>query len=350
MTYNLNGKKISDLEIDNPSPDLYDSVYFPIANGSNTKRLSLTQIKDIVNDGGDGSGGFMGQFVHGIRNDTPTGYLRCDGNEYPAEVYADFVSQYLLENKIPYKSLADYQTELDNNNDNCGYFGYDSTNNILRTPRLKNRVFIAQALTARDIAKYNQDQIVNITRSFEAIANGEGAFYNGSTVSKFNGGQWGTKINFDASRQVNTGDQVQPRHIQYPLFVCVSKLNEPATEAQYNEFIEGLNIKGNINGDNLTLNNLNTEAKQNILSIAMPLPQNTDPQKVGYIYNNAGTGPRTLPDGGTWLYLVIGFQQSSSAAFGSINVTNMGIAAGGTQVGTTSGNSNSCNLMAIRIN
>jgi hypothetical protein len=206
----------------------------------------------------DNTGVFMGSFMYGVRRDTPEGWLRCDGNEYPANSYQNFIDQYMITEKIPSITLGQYEEELNKNNDNCGYFGYDETNNILRVPKLDDRVAIMQALTAGNIAKYNQDQIVNITGSFVTMSRNntfatDGAFYKaGEGDSQIDATQFGATFGFDASRVVNTGDRVQPRHIQYPLFVCVSNQSQPITEDNVNLFIEGLNNKASIDGNNVT--------------------------------------------------------------------------------------------------
>ena len=147
----------------------------------------------------DNTGVFIGAFMYGIRSDTPEGWLRCDGNEYPSNVFEAFINNFLLAGKIPYKNLTDWQTEYNTNNGNCGYFGYQEEilqyeededgnktnmpvldedgnpiiiqNGILRTPCLQDRVFIAQALNSGNISKFNLDQIVNITGSYYGVQN-----------------------------------------------------------------------------------------------------------------------------------------------------------------------------------
>lgn len=245
----------------------------------------------------DNTSVFIGAFMYGIRNDTPEGWLRCDGNEYPTSAFQIFINNYILTGKIPYKNLADWQTEYNANNGNCGYFGYqeeildtenlDENNNpiviqqgILRTPCLQDRVFIAQALNSGNISKFNLDQIVNITgylggNSRCIFGSASGAFKtNGGTVLDWDGtgGTTGYQaFNFDASRVVRTGDRVQPQHIQYPLFICVSNRPVPTTETQYNNFINAITNKLNIDGSNATFNALPKSAQQNIINCLIPV-------------------------------------------------------------------------------
>ena len=242
----------------------------------------------------DNMGVFIGAFMYGIRNDTPEGWLRCDGTDKPAKPFMSFINNFLLSGKIPYKNLIDWQTEYNANNGNCGYFGYqeeiiqyqeDENGNetnipvldedgnpiiiqqgILKTPCLQDRVFIAQALNSGNIAKFKWDQIVNITGSFYGVQKNtkntsSGAFDDsakafgyavGGGISVYAGLE-----TFNASRVVRTGDRVQPQHIQYPVFICVSNRPVPASEVQYNEFlksIKDLNNKINISGSNITDN------------------------------------------------------------------------------------------------
>jgi hypothetical protein len=85
-------------------------------NNDNSAILNTTSM--------DNTGVFIGAFMYGIRQDTPEGWLICDGAEYPIGVFSDFINNYLLTDKISYKSLSDWNTEYNNNNGNCGYFGY----------------------------------------------------------------------------------------------------------------------------------------------------------------------------------------------------------------------------------
>lgn len=267
-------------------------------NSDNTVELNNTLT--------DNTGVFIGAFMYGIRNDTPEGWLRCDGNEYPSNAFKVFIDNFLLTGKIPYKNLTDWQTEYNANNGNCGYFGYqeeiiqyqeDENGNktnmpvldedgnpiviqqgILKTPCLQDRVFIAQALNSGNIAKFNWDQIINITGLVltgedRTKANPNGAFYvSGVRAGGCNNeSEVSNDVSFDASRVVRTGDKVQPQHIQYPLFICVSNRPVPATEAQYNSFIDAITNKLSIDGSNATLNALSKPAKQNIINCLIPI-------------------------------------------------------------------------------
>ena len=243
----------------------------------------------------DNTSVFIGAFMYGIRNDTPEGWLRCDGNEYPTSAFQVFINNYLLTGKIPYKNLANWQTEYNANNGNCGYFGYqeeildtenlDENNNpiviqqgILKTPCLQDRVFVAQALNSGNISKFKWDQIVNIkglvlTGEDKTKARPNGAFYVSGTRSGGcnDEGESSNDVSFDASRVVRTGDRVQPQHIQYPLFICVSNRPVPTTETQYNNFINAITNKLSIDGSNATFSALPKPAQQNIINCLIPV-------------------------------------------------------------------------------
>ncbi len=288
-------------EKDNNNAPLTNTDYWVnilTINSDNTIELNSTSM--------DNATVFIGAFMYGIRNDTPEGWLRCDGTDKPAKAFMSFINNYLLSGKIPYKNLTDWQTEYNANNGNCGYFGYqeeilqyeededneDETSNnaenknnkdktpvldedgnpiviqegILRMPCFQDRVFIAQALNSGNISKFNLDQIVNITGSFCGVQNNtkntsSGAFDDSAKISGYAVGGlvsvYAGLETFSASRVVRTGDRVQPQHIQYPIFICVSNKAVPVTEIQYNEFlksIKDLNNKINISGSNITDN------------------------------------------------------------------------------------------------
>jgi hypothetical protein len=231
-----------------------------------------------------------------MRTDTPLGYLRCDGNEWPASAYDDFVKGQLITGKIKYITLEQYQEQLNINHNNCGFFGYDETKNILRVPQLDDRVAIMQALALGDIGKYNQDQIVNITSPVDMdgnlVSSGDRLGYYGSNLpiidtskstalsfeaiansnipTSGSNGNASHNLMLDASRQVNTGDRVQPRHIQFPLFVCVSNISQPITEENVNLFLEGMNNKVNKDFSNLDISDLDEDAKDYLSSLSMP--------------------------------------------------------------------------------
>jgi len=220
------------------------------------------------------SSGYIGQLTYGVRTDVPEGQLRCDGATYTRALLPTFFDEYLVAGKMPTCTMTEYADYLTANNGNCGFIGLDETSEEFRMPTLKDRVFIAQALTVGNFAKFNFDQIVNIRSTGDGIVTREingtwgmianslgavnmGCLYTTGTDIMTQMTQTGklvpsSAIRFDASRQIRTGDQVQPPHIQYPLFMTVSNVSVPASEMQYNAFIEQLENKANSDFSNLS--------------------------------------------------------------------------------------------------
>jgi cell division septum initiation protein DivIVA len=257
------GKKITDLEPGSLSSDLLSSVYIPVADGGSTKRISLGQITALLNENiRQTTNGFIGQIIAGARTDIPRGYLRMDGQEYSsAQSLHPELWQALKDGRTPKTTFAKYNEivnhvltpEASSHNgydssdrkwNNCGYFAFDETNNKFRVPKLDNRVFISNGTNIGDV---NPDQIVNFSGEFGIAYNqqdqqSEGVFRSVSN-ERLNGGSgngwmhrnvWG----FDASRVVKTGPRVQPRHQQYPYFICVSSVEAGIDPTVYAKTIE----------------------------------------------------------------------------------------------------------------
>ncbi len=246
----------------------------------------------------DNAGVFMGAFMYGIRNDTPEGWLRCDGTDKPAKVFMSFINNFLLSGKIPYKNLTDWQTEYNANNGNCGYFGYQEEiydeeltdengalvviqEAILRTPCFKDEMHITAALNSGNICKFNKAGLPNLTWSLNTTGdNGVGIYTSSTDNIKLSNAQGyrptGTgggsyrNADFDASISSDiygNSDTVTTDNTQYPVFICVSNKAVPVTESEYNGFIDGLTNKINLNGNNAIFDNLSEIAKINISSL-----------------------------------------------------------------------------------
>lgn len=202
------------------------------SEGTSTSQLATTAfVSNAVEKGGKGVP--IGTIFQAVRTDVPEGCLRLDGTEYTRAACPDFYDNFLIVGKLITCTYTQWSSESTANNGNVGKIGLDTTNQKFRLPRLADRTFVAQALTTGQFGKYNKDQIVNITGITGAARDDHtsepsGAFYvapNSSGNEAGDGNSWRYNICFDASRVVNTGDQVQPRHIQYPYFMVIS--NEP---------------------------------------------------------------------------------------------------------------------------
>lgn len=272
-----------------------------------------------------GTNGVPGQLSSFARTDVPSGWLRCDGNQYTRGEFPNFWDYYLTQNKIPTCSYANYATELNDNSGNCGKFAVDLVNLTFKVPTITGQTFISQALISGDIGKFNSETLPNIedTLMFET-ARGNGGFRNmTSSNNTLQGGNTFTgRIVFDSDNSSNAVSNeikinasysnsayqnnaiVQPNNIQYPVFICVANKQVPVSEAQYNGFISNLNQKVDLNGSNATFNNLSATAKDNIMKATLGGFQNN--QNIVGNVRHITSAPDTdlyLPSGGTWLIL-----------------------------------------------
>lgn len=225
-----------------------------------------------------GSNGVPGQFSPFGRTDIPSGWLRCDGNQYTRGEYPNFWDYYLTQNKVPTCSYADYANEINDNGGNCGKFAVDLVNLTFKVPTIQGQVFISQALASGDITKFNAESLPNIKGWFYAddigpAAGGALAYQSGGGHGLENSGYGDGTVTLDASRSSSTYQDsaiVQPNNIQFPIFVCVANKQVPVSEAQYNGFISNLNQKVDLGGGNATFDDLSNTAKDNIRRRVIP--------------------------------------------------------------------------------
>lgn len=137
---------------------------------------------------------------------------------------------------------------------------------------------------------------------------------------------------------------VTPAHIKYPLFVCVANVQVPASEAEYNAFIDGLTNKVNIDGSNATLSSLSATAIANIRNSITFSPLETTSVEVGQtiqIYSDADN-TLSLPAGGTWVVLsYYSISPSSGVLYRNNlwgNLASTTIFAGGTKLAEAASN------------
>ncbi|MDL2280309.1 phage tail protein [Selenomonadales bacterium OttesenSCG-928-I06] len=233
--------------------------------GSITGEAMFNGSQDIMIDTTGQSSMPIGSIIFAVRTDVPEGCLRLDGAEYTRDTFPDFYDNFLVTGKLITCTYVQWNSESSANNGNVGKIGLDTTNQKFRMPRLADRTFVAQALTAGQFGKYNQDQIVNIIGTFSAVGLHDYAYTPtvsgalGISDTKTKRGSENTSgtnydMVFDASKSVNTGDQVQPRHIQYPFFIVVFNAAVMASEAQFNQFIGSLENKANVDLSNISAN------------------------------------------------------------------------------------------------
>lgn len=204
----------------------------------------------------------IGTVYYAVRTDVPEGSLRLDGTEYTRSFLPDFYDNYILTGRVSTCSYSQYSLEASRNKGNVGKIAVDTANRKFKMPRFEDGTFIAQAVTAAKNGQYNQDQIVNIKGVSGAARDDyapspSGAFYTESSSAGYeagNGNSWRYSICFDASKVVNTGDKVQPRHIQYPFFMVVANAVVPASQSNYDAFVNNLSLKANADLGNIPSN------------------------------------------------------------------------------------------------
>lgn len=164
-------------------------------------------------------------------------------------------------NNVTVPEATDYAYIIATSNGNCGYCGLDATEEQVKLPTLQ-KIFIEGDTTG--IGSYSQDQIVNITGAWWnhepttpcALHGAEisGALFLDQNVasatnpmSGVTSQNLGTRLNFDASRVVNTGDRVKPRSVAMYFYICVDKYT-PLERGPY--FTPSVDSEGNISWTN----------------------------------------------------------------------------------------------------
>ncbi len=212
-----------------------------------------------------GSGLPIGTILSCMREDTPEGFHRLNGETYSPtnniQSFQDFITDYLLTDKISYITFEEYEIKLASQNNNCEIFGYDKTTNSIRFPKIQDNIFISQMLNSG--IGYNEAGLPNITGILTASTSrfvnvSSGCFYITSTTSSSsqlsNADSSSTdKVAFDASRSNNiygNSETVTPENVQYPLIICIFNTCTSSTEAQYSGFVDGMASKCDINLSN----------------------------------------------------------------------------------------------------
>ena len=233
-----------------------------LVNGSVTLEKLGSNVVDAINTKLP-----LGTIIMSTRLDTPFGFLPCDGGTYTSAQFPDFYDLLVGDDfGVKFKTvvLSAWDDEFRATGGYCGYYGIDTTNGIFKLPVFSD-AFLRSG-TASGMGRYGQDQIVNISGKFEAGELTEPAIAGindpnrapkttgpfGSEQSSINAaanGAWsyGLALTFDASKQVKTGTQVQPRNISVRAFVQVYhssenfsvevKMNPDYTNATYTSVI-----------------------------------------------------------------------------------------------------------------
>lgn len=169
----------------------------------------------------------VGTIITLCRNNTPAGFLRLNGSEYPRENFIDFYDNYLTTGKVITVDYNQWNKEFNDFAGNVGYFGINTGAKTFKVPCIQQHTFIASSCNEGG-GGYFWDQSVNISAYF-----GGNDYYgigNAAYAGNYIAGAGATtglcnthRINFDSNRVVRCGDRVQPRHICYPFFIYVGE-------------------------------------------------------------------------------------------------------------------------------
>lgn len=203
---------------------------------------------------GDGTwksvaGKHIGEVFMYSGTDIPSGSLRLDGQSIVnvSSALPDFKAWAIDSGNAVTCTLAEYEAELSQYEDQCGKFGWDKETDTLRLPRISH--FVGAALTADAVGSAIPAGLPNITGSQNGVSTMEaltGAFdgslyHNASNIGEGSNAYFPLcYIGFDASRSsavYGRSDTVTPSHVKFPYFIHVYESVVSASEAQASEFV-----------------------------------------------------------------------------------------------------------------
>ncbi|GHU26820.1 hypothetical protein FACS1894152_2230 [Bacilli bacterium] len=298
----------------------------------------------VINSSGGGMP--IGSVFYAVRLDVPQNSLRLDGSIYDRAGFEDFYDNYLTPEKMGYISFSNYQSQLDEFG-SCGGFAKDTSAQRFRVPSIADNTFIANSINGTKVGYFHWDQIVNMTGNVNWTTGDQGkthlsdaypptgVFYADNDINSLYPIGSGGAVNgyrgfsFNASRQVRTGDRVQPRHITYPLFVVVANRYVESTTSNYNNFISGLNSKLDI-----SMANISDAGAAKLWSYCPARPFNSGNVNLGVVgqllatLETYGSYPFTIPAGGAWFCSFLAVSPSGEVVTSSGSY--FGVWAGGT--------------------
>ncbi len=163
-------------------------------------------------------------------DDDNTCYAPLNGKVIAYTEYPDFFD-YIIScadnNKICVCTIETYNQDIDKYGQ-CGYFVVDRVNKTVKLPTITR--FISGLTSVSELGKTFQDQIRNITAYFwSGVTDNCSGAASQATSGERGGGNpdalSGGYILFDASKQVPTGSENQPKHTRYPYYVVISQSN-----------------------------------------------------------------------------------------------------------------------------
>lgn len=191
----------------------------------------------------------LGEIFLYAGKDIPSGSLRLDGQSIVnvSSALPDFKAWAIDSGNAVTCTLAEYEAELSQYEDQCGKFGWDEETDTLRLPRISH--FVGAALTADAVGSAIPAGLPNITGSQNGVSTMDaltGAFdgslyHNASNIGEGTSPYFPLAyIDFNASRSsavYGRSDTVTPSHVKFPYFIHVYESVVSASEAQASEFV-----------------------------------------------------------------------------------------------------------------
>lgn len=261
--------------------------------------------------------------------DTPEGFFRLDGGEYPNANASipDFVEKLnSVNNRLLTEKLIigiDQWNQIFNTYGSCGKFAWNGSS--LRFPAIN--CFIQGVNDLNQISKLTPAGLPNITGD-AAVQTGmntsyrTGAFYVSQNNIRVDSGGSNShsfpNLAFDASRcssVYGNSDTVTPTNIKYPYIISVYNKIQNASVIDLNELITDTVYKANTNFDNVLAPSVwSSNFKNNVISLSAPDFESaisstspyTAPKNGWFFWSvNTGQGPEYLYVNGTqvaWIY------------------------------------------------
>ena len=217
--------------------------------------------------------------------DTPEGFFRLDGGEYPNANASipDFVEKLnSVNNRLLTEKLIigiDQWNQIFNSYGSCGKFAWNGSS--LRFPAIN--CFIQGVNDLNQISKLTPAGLPNITGD-AAVQTGmntsyrTGAFYISQNNVRVDSGGSNShsypNLAFDASRcssVYGNSDTVTPTNVKYPYIISVYNKIQNASIVDLNELITDTVYKANTNFDNVLAPSVwSSNFKNNVISLMMP--------------------------------------------------------------------------------
>ena len=215
----------------------------------------------------------IGDIFYSLRSENMfNGAVVCDGSQYNISEYSEgteSIKNLLDSGKLPYISIADFNTEVITNG-SCRCFGYDgSTATVFKVPKL-NDVFIEAGVSANN-SEFIDAGLPNITGTYAPLLNGTDTYPSGVSSSLSatnlsgaftlentnNGRDWHfntsayqynsnnhANLKLDASRSnsiYGNSNTVQPESVKYRAFIQLASGTTDSALQTVNSVVSDVN-------------------------------------------------------------------------------------------------------------